>query len=63
MNTKNFEELCMQYGLRGKNGIGTLGEKGIHAILKNYYQPDETLHEIHIGPYVVDGLTSEGMFV
>ena len=63
MNTKNFEELCMQYGLRGKNGIGTLGEKGIHAVLKNYYQPDETLHEIHIGPYVADAVTGDGMIL
>ena len=63
MNKKNFEELCTQYGVRGKNGIGTLGEKGIHAVLKNYYQPDETLHEIHIGSYVADAVTRDGMIL
>ena len=26
-------------------GIGTLGEKCLHAVLKTCYQPDERLHE------------------
>lgn len=35
-------------------GIGTLGEKSIHAILKNYYEPDEDHQEIPIENYVAD---------
>ena len=26
---------------RKRSGIGTLSEKTVHAILKNYYEPDE----------------------
>lgn len=33
---------------RERNGIGTLSEKTVHAVLKNYYAPDETQHEIPV---------------
>lgn len=39
---------------RQRLGIGTLSEKTIHAILKNYYQPDEDCQEIPIENYVAD---------
>lgn len=39
---------------RERHGIGTLAEKTIHAILKNYYAPDEDMHEIPIENYVAD---------
>lgn len=39
---------------RQRLGIGTLSEKTVHAILKNYYQPDEDKQEIPIGNYVAD---------
>ncbi len=35
-------------------GIGTLSEKTVHAILKNYYEPDEDKQEIPIENYVAD---------
>lgn len=42
----------------GKNreriGIGTLSEKTMHAVLKNYYAPDEDMHEIPIDSFVAD---------
>lgn len=34
--------------------IGTLSEKTVHAILKNYYEPDEDRQEIPIENYVAD---------
>jgi hypothetical protein len=34
--------------------IGTLKEKTLHAALKHYFEPDETLHEIKIGGFVAD---------
>ena len=40
--------------LQGQNGIGTLREKTIHSVLKYYYAPDSSYHEIKIGPYVAD---------
>lgn len=39
---------------RQRTGIGTLSEKSVHAILKNYYEPDEDKQEIPIGNYVAD---------
>lgn len=33
---------------KGLSGIGTLAEKGIHAVLKYYYVPNEVNHEIRI---------------
>ena len=35
-------------------GIGTLGEKTLHAALKNYYEPDPRLHEIRYKGLVAD---------
>lgn len=39
---------------RQRPGIGTLAEKSVHAVLKNYYEPDEDRQEIPIGNYVAD---------
>lgn len=43
---------------RQRLGIGTLSEKTVHAILKNYYEPDEDKQEIPIENYVADIYTS-----
>lgn len=39
---------------RQRLGIGTLSEKTVHAILKNYYEPDEDRQEIPIENFVAD---------
>lgn len=39
---------------RQRLGIGTLAEKSVHAVLKNYYEPDEDHQEIPIEDYVAD---------
>lgn len=39
---------------RERLGIGTLSEKTTHAVLKNFYEPDTSHHEIKIGKYVAD---------
>lgn len=39
---------------RGKNGIGTLKEKTVHAVLKQFYDSDSTHQEIRIGGFVAD---------
>lgn len=44
---------------RERHGIGTLSEKTVHAILKNYYAPDEDMHEIPIENYVADIYTGK----
>lgn len=43
---------------RQRFGIGTLSEKTVHAILKNYYEPDEDKQEIPIEKYVADVYTN-----
>lgn len=44
---------------RQRLGIGTLSEKTLHAILKNYYEPEEARHEIPLKGYVADIYTGE----
>lgn len=39
---------------RARNGIGTLQEKTIHAVLKNYYEEDSDKQEIPIDTFVAD---------
>ena len=47
---------------RQRLGIGTYGEKTVHAILKNYYEPNEDHHEIPIENYVAD-IFSDGEII
>lgn len=39
---------------REKCGIGTLGEKTLHAVLKHYFEPQTERQEIKVGRYVAD---------
>lgn len=39
---------------RQRLSIGTLSEKTVHAVVKNYYEPDENKQEIPIGNYIAD---------
>lgn len=39
---------------RIRDGIGTLSEKTVHAVLKNFYEPDPAHQEIPVGNYVAD---------
>lgn len=39
---------------QGMNGIGTLGEKTVHSVLKYYLSPDLLNHEIKVGGFVAD---------
>lgn len=41
-------------GDRKRIGIGTLSEKTLHAVLKNYIEPNEEFHEIPTAGYVAD---------
>ncbi|MBE6657587.1 MAG: hypothetical protein E7604_03990 [Ruminococcaceae bacterium] len=46
---------------REQKGIGTLGEKSLHRILKTYYEPLTALHEQKLGRYVADILNEDGV--
>lgn len=56
MKEKQFYEACsIILDDRDTNtGIGTLGEKTLHAILKYYYEPDANYHEIRYHGFVAD---------
>lgn len=56
MDDKRFEEIRNKViGVeRERYGIGTLKEKTLHAILKDYYAPDKDMQEIPIDGYVAD---------
>lgn len=45
----------------GSRGIGTLGEKTLHAVLKYYCQPDPSCHERKLAGFVADALGEEGV--
>ncbi|MCL1953044.1 MAG: hypothetical protein FWF60_09490 [Oscillospiraceae bacterium] len=42
-------------------GIGTLGEKTLHAALKRLFEPDTAAHEIRVGPYIADIVGEDGI--
>lgn len=46
---------------RARKGIGTLSEKTLHAVLKQYMDPYEGNHETKIGPYVADIVGEDGI--
>ena len=50
--TEACEKICGKERERKK--IGTLSEKTVHAVLKNYLIPVENSHEIKCGRYVAD---------
>ncbi len=47
---------------RERPTIGTLAEKTVHAVLKNYIDPDEDHQEIPIDRYVADVFTGKEIF-
>lgn len=56
IDKQRFDDACDT--IIGKNrekcGIGTLGEKTLHAVLKQYFELQTEKHEIKIGRYVAD---------
>lgn len=45
-----------------KAGIGTQGERMLHAIIKHYVAPDPTCHEVKIGRNIVDAMVGEHIY-
>ncbi|NLZ80724.1 MAG: hypothetical protein GX913_02820, partial [Clostridiales bacterium] len=46
---------------RERDGIGTLSEKTLHAVLKHYFEPKIENQEVKIGSYYADIYTEEGI--
>lgn len=56
MNKKDFN-FALEKVLNSpkpENSIGVLSEKTIHAVLKNYYSPNEMYHEVPTNGFVAD---------
>ncbi len=55
-NKEAFWRACdkVLYQQRESKGIGTLGEKTLHAVLKYYIEPEEKYHEQRLGAFVAD---------
>lgn len=64
MDDELFKEACDKIIGRqqGLHGIGTLGEKTVHAVLKYYYAPEERYHEVRIGNFIAD-ICKEGEII
>ncbi len=58
-----FEACCMAYQeeMQERIGIGTLAEKQLHAILKDFIEPDRSLHEQASEGFIVDVLNEDGI--
>ncbi|MBO4980185.1 MAG: hypothetical protein J6D16_07240 [Clostridia bacterium] len=61
---QKFEKICLaiQNTESGTLGIGTLGEKTLHRVLKTYLCPDSDYHEVGIGPFVADALEENTLY-
>lgn len=63
MDSEKFDFACQKTfsSQQLHYGIGTLGEGTLHAVLKNYFEPDETFQEIKIGRYYADIFNESGI--
>ncbi len=50
-----FAKLCEEVG-KGRAGIGTLGEKTLHKVLKSFFCPSECVHEVKLCGHVADAV-------
>lgn len=56
-----FFEAAADCTARRDGGIGTLGEKTLHVVMKKYCQPDTDCHEIRVDRYVADICDGNGI--
>lgn len=63
MNQELFQKACDQVINSSvlREGIGTLSEKTVHAVLKNYYEPNSNNHEIKVGRFFADVYNEYGI--
>ncbi|MCI8623310.1 MAG: hypothetical protein HFG26_06545 [Provencibacterium sp.] len=61
MDRLRFEEALAYAAARPRDGIGTLGEKTLHAVLKYYFEPYAPSHEVKLGGFVADIVGENGI--
>ena len=64
MDELSFAAACraVRENGRAEQGVGTLGEKTLHAVLKRMIEPDMARHEVNLGRYTADVLNEQGVF-
>ena len=64
MDAGSFAAACRAVEAVGRadQGVGTLGEKTLHAVLKRMVEPDMARHEVKLGRYTADVLNERGVF-
>ena len=64
MDELSFAAACraVQETGRAEQGVGTLGEKTLHAVLKRMIEPDLSRHEVKLGRYTADVFNERGVF-
>ncbi len=64
MDESSFAAACRAVEAVGRvdQGVGTLGEKTLHAVLKRMIEPDMSRHEVKLGRYTADVLNERGVF-
>lgn len=53
--------VLFQSSTEQKTGIGTLGERTLHGVLKLYFEPDTARHEIKLENFVADIVRPDGI--
>lgn len=61
MEQADFLRALEQAAARSRSGIGTLGEKSVHAVLKAAYEPHSENQEVPVGGYVADIVGEDGI--
>ena len=61
IDKERFARALRDAGERQAEGIGMLGEKLLHAALKNYFSGENDLQEQKVGRYVADIYGPEGI--
>jgi len=63
MDPIRFRDVCKNVlsAERERSSIGTFKEKTLHAVLKQYYEPENASHEVRIGSFVADIVTDDGI--
>ena len=63
MNKLRFAQACKKAAIKKQetSGIGTLGERSIHAALKYYFEECDTRHEAKVGSFVADIVGENGV--
>ena len=63
MDRQRFLDSCLRSkdDRKEMNGIGTLGEKTLHSVLKSYCSSDIDKQEIKIGKYIADIVDDRGI--